>query len=286
MKSAISFYIIFFTINLSHAQCGSFLFEDIGYHPAQCRLYSYQSGQGVVYAEAIGGAEPYTYLWTNLSNGTTNSNTTWGGLNIGEYQIQVYDQLGCVLIDTVEVDSINPQPLFSLISDDFDTSGTVAFLPFEGQLEIESLYCHLAQPSFYNDTLFYWEVNGASAVPGFCDDPIIFTIEDEGFFTISLTEYNFNGCFATQTLTLEAVLPTYAPIANDVFFNLENKTMLIEWGSELPGNVYIVNSNGNVYSSTELIIGTNEVQLQNGLFFYSIINSKGEILKNGKAVIP
>jgi len=48
-------------------------------------LFDFQSGNGVVFAAATGGVPDYTYLWTNLETGDTEDNTTWGGLNPGNY---------------------------------------------------------------------------------------------------------------------------------------------------------------------------------------------------------
>jgi hypothetical protein len=57
----------------------SLYFVELGTEPAYCRLFSYQSGNGVVYAAAAGGNPDYTYLWTNLWNWSkfTKHNLGW-----------------------------------------------------------------------------------------------------------------------------------------------------------------------------------------------------------------
>ena len=94
----------------------SLYFTEIGTHPAYCRLNSWQSGNGVVFAAAGGGSPSYTYTWTNLQTQQTSNNTTWGGLNPGDYFVSVQDANFCLLTDTVTVDSLNPQADFGVTS--------------------------------------------------------------------------------------------------------------------------------------------------------------------------
>lgn len=132
----------------------SLYFSDFGYHPAYCRMYSYQNGNGVVYAAAGGGTPDYEYLWSNLETGQTSDNTTWGGLNPGTYQVVITDENGCVLTQQVEMDSLNPIADFDMTSPQFtsDYEGTaVADVIFINQ----SLY--YANPYDPNsDTTFFW----------------------------------------------------------------------------------------------------------------------------------
>ncbi|MBK6526177.1 MAG: hypothetical protein IPG07_11885 [Crocinitomicaceae bacterium] len=75
----------------------SMYFSEIGSHPAYCRMFSYQSGNGVVYAAAAGGTGNFTYNWINYSTDESTNNSTWGGLNPGDYTIFVVDDNGCIL---------------------------------------------------------------------------------------------------------------------------------------------------------------------------------------------
>ena len=85
----------------------SLSFSEFGAFPAYCRLFGYQSGNGVVFGSVTGGAGDFDYLWENLDNGETTENTTWGGLNPGNYRITVTDGNGCELSREIIVDSLN-----------------------------------------------------------------------------------------------------------------------------------------------------------------------------------
>jgi hypothetical protein len=103
---------------------------EFGMEPASCRLYYYQNGNGVVYAAATGGTPDYTYLWTNLSTGVTSDNSTWGGLNPADYMITVTDDNGCILTQTITLDSLNPIA-------DFDMSSLGFTIEWEGDAPLE-----------------------------------------------------------------------------------------------------------------------------------------------------
>ena len=91
-------------------------FSEIGYEPAYCRLYGYQVGNGQVFAAATGGTPDYTYQWENLGTAETSTNTTWGGLNPGDYEITVTDGNGCILTQVVTLDSVNPTAILDIQS--------------------------------------------------------------------------------------------------------------------------------------------------------------------------
>lgn len=206
----------------------SLYFVQLGYDPAYCRQFYYQSGNGVVYAAASGGTPDYTYLWTNLSNGTTTSNTTWGGLNPGDYQITVTDDNGCTLINTITVDSLNPIADFTLASPEFTAQyegNAVVNVHFENQ----SLY--YANPNDPNaDTTFFWHF-GFDGEPWILSEDVTETFDisytDNGDYTVCLVALNKNGCSDTACVLI-TVYDAFAftPInvftpdedgANDVF---------------------------------------------------------------------
>lgn len=93
-------------------------FAEIGYEPAYCRIYGYQIGNGQVYAAATGGTSDYTYLWTKLGTTppVTSVNSTWGGLNPGDYEMVVTDANGCLLTQVVTLDSVNPTAIADITS--------------------------------------------------------------------------------------------------------------------------------------------------------------------------
>jgi len=73
----------------------------------------------VVYAAAAGGTPDYSYGWTNLGTGAANGSTTWGGLNPGSYLITATDDNGCIITETIELDSLNPIADFDVTSPQF-----------------------------------------------------------------------------------------------------------------------------------------------------------------------
>ncbi len=208
-----------------------------GTDPAYCRLFGYQSGNGVVYAAAAGGTPDYTYLWTNLTTGTTSNNTTWGGLNPGNYQIEVTDDNGCVLTETITVDSLNPVADFTLSSPEFTAlyeGNAVVNVHFENQ----SL--NYANPNDPNaDTTFFWNFDFPDAWILSTDISETFDVSytQSGEYNVCLVALNKNGCSDTSCVLINIYDPfVFVPVnvftpgedgANDVF-SFDDKSSSIE----------------------------------------------------------
>ncbi|MCH2233914.1 MAG: gliding motility-associated C-terminal domain-containing protein, partial [Crocinitomicaceae bacterium] len=219
--------------------------------PAYCRQFGFQSGNGVVLAAATGGTPDYSYLWTNLGTGETNTSTTWGGLNPGTYQITVIDDLGCVLTETIEVDSVSPIAEFNILSDELDQffAGTAVVC---ADFVNESQY--FANPNNPNaDTTFFWTL-GFGESPYISQDynEVIDTCyTDAGVYEVCLVAINKNGCTDTtcKEITVFDVPVLVAPNVftpdgdgvNDVFTFNDKQTAIIEfeciifdrWGLEI-----------------------------------------------------
>lgn len=181
------------------------VFTEFDYEPAYCRMFSYQSGNGVVSAAATGGVASYAYEWLNVGTGQTSNNTTWGGLNPGTYQMTVTDAVGCTLVETIVLDSVNPIAAFTATSDDF-------YAPLEGTAPVcvdftnESQY--FANPNNpAADTTFFWQL-------GYPEMPWQIThdynqIMDtcyyaEAIHEVCLVAINKNGC--TDTACVEIIV--------------------------------------------------------------------------------
>lgn len=194
---AIFISVSYLSISHSFGQCASFHFDALGTSDAMCRTSSIQSGNGVVYTNATGGSPSYSYLWTNLQTGSTTTNQTWGGLNPGEYKIEVQDQIGCVLIDTIQVDSINPVASFNINSADLDGTLTGA-APVNVEFQNTSTGCAwIGDP--LNDDPIYWKL-GNSATYQISYDvymPVTATFNSESVQEICLAISNPNGCLDT-----------------------------------------------------------------------------------------
>ena len=173
-------------------------FTELGFHPAHCRLFDYQNGNGVVFAAAAGGTPGFTYLWDNLQDETTTENTTWGGLNPGDYRITVIDDNGCALTEIIQLDSVSPIADFDVISSSLnsDLQGTA---PIQVEFVNQSLYfSNEFDP--VNDTTFFWNLDEGNADWVFTDD--YFRIFDTtytvgGVYNVCLVALNNKGCADT-----------------------------------------------------------------------------------------
>lgn len=174
------------------------VFNDLDFVPSQCRLYSYQNGNGVVYASALGGTGALTYLWTNLGTGQTSTNSTWGGLNPGDYHISVQDGNGCFLVDTVKLDSVNPIASFDVTSAEFLTPGVC-----EGTAVVNVNFTNTSQN--YIDTndvnsvaTFFWTMDSTNSQPWYLTHDYLeqmdTTYGNAGVYPVCLQVINDNGC--------------------------------------------------------------------------------------------
>ncbi|MBN4072519.1 PKD domain-containing protein [Crocinitomix catalasitica] len=175
-------------------------FAEIGYEPAYCRIYDYQIGNGQVYAAAFGGVPSYTYLWTALpaaSPPDTSENTTWGGLNPGDYQMVVTDANGCTLTQVITLDSVNPTAILDLSSAQLNgaNQGTA-----EVCIELMNTSIYFANPlNPIADTSFWLSMD-------YPKDPYVLYQDDDfwltfdtcytegGQYNVCLKIQNKNGC--------------------------------------------------------------------------------------------
>ena len=183
--------------------------------PALCRVFSYQNGNGVVFGDATGGVPSYNYLWTNDETGETIVNTTWGGQNPGNFTLAVTDQNGCVVTESVYLDSINPEAIFTVVSDQLngDCQGTA---DVEVQFINESInFSDSLDP--LADTLFFWNLNSPNGGWEITDDYFYSpdtTYEAEGatyYMEVCLVAINKNDCKDTTCKTVTI----YEPISFD-----------------------------------------------------------------------
>lgn len=191
------------------------IFTEFGFEHAFCRLHEYQSGNGVVFGAATGGTPDYNYLWVNLANGEETVNSTWGGLNPGNYQLTATDANGCILQESMFLDSLNPIADFTVNSAQLNSD-------LQGTASVEviftnnsSNYANPNDPSA--DTTFFWNLN----TPGadwqishnfFETFDTIYGPEGQTYFVdVCLVAMNKNGC----TDTACKIITIYEPIAFD-----------------------------------------------------------------------
>ncbi len=215
-------------ITFDIVQPDELVFTELGYEPAFCRLYPYQSGNGVVYASAGGGTPDYTYVWENLATGETHNPTTWGGLNPGDYQITITDDAGCVLTQIVTMDSLNPIA-------DFDVASAELNSILEGTAVVCATFTNqsinFANPNDpLADTTFFWNLNTPEAQWILTHN--FFETFDTcysvgGTYIVCLVAQNKNGCVDTACKTITVFDPLeFGPVniftpnddgINDVF---------------------------------------------------------------------
>ena len=186
-------------IEYSITQPSELVFSEFGKDPAYCRLFGYQSGNGVVFAAAIGGTPDYDYLWENLDNGETSVNSTWGGLNPGNYRMTVTDANGCQLIQTVLLDSLNPISQFTVTIDQLKTDCD-AVVPVDINFTNQSLnYANPNDP--FADTTFLWNFNydiNPWVISHDINESYDITFTQSGTYDICLIALNKNGCKDTS----------------------------------------------------------------------------------------
>jgi gliding motility-associated-like protein len=200
-------------VNFTITEPEELVFAELGVEPAYCRLFPFQSGNGVVFAAATGGTPDYGYEWcgplpaTNPEYDCTD-NTTWGGLNPGDYQITVTDDNGCVLTQVITLDSLNPIAAFTPFGDGLDMSGEFC----HGLVPIDVSFSNESE-NFSNpndplaDTTFFWHFgyNGELWQINHDYSAILDTsYTEKGTYTVCLVAQNKNGC--TDTACTDLIL--------------------------------------------------------------------------------
>lgn len=258
------------------------VFSELGYEPALCRLYAYQVGNGQVYAAGVGGTPDYTYQWENLETAEVSVNTTWGGLNPGNYQMTLTDANGCSIVQVVTADSLNPVADFSVFSNELDVnlSGTsTVCVEFENG---SNGFALASDP--LADTSGWWNFDYPNTPWVLYNDSVGFfqlydTCYDKGgVYEVCLRIQNKNGCRDSVCKEITVYDPlTFVPVnvftpdgdgVNDVF-SFELKSVSV---AEFRATVF--NRWGNtVFDFTSITDGWNGEtasgrKCRDGVYFY------------------
>jgi hypothetical protein len=171
--------------------------------PSYCRTAGYQSGNGlvsVITSPDSAGVGNNTYQWLNTTNGDVSNNSTFVTRTPGWMVMTIKDGNDCAFVDSIYVDSLNPQADFLVISDDFTGPA-----PFEGTGPIKVKFDNLST-NFYqannpnSDTIFEWTLYNNDPITNnwFIStdyDENIDTIYDgEIVYQVCLVAKNFNDC--------------------------------------------------------------------------------------------
>ncbi|MBI3136167.1 MAG: hypothetical protein HYZ14_15945 [Bacteroidetes bacterium] len=257
---------------ISFSQCLNFQFAEIGYEPALCRTAAYQSGNGVVYAAATGGTEPYNYLWTDLQTGQTTNNTTWGGLNPGNYKVQVTDSTGCVLTEIVKVDSTLPIADFEISSVETDTAAG-EFLSAEVKLINKSVHCG-ELPIEWPDANYFWNVNGSAVwTNAYYTDPYVVEVTQPGFYQVCLIAQNNNHCQDTACKSISITAPVFENDLVQVFYASVTGQVSIELLTPETAYFNLVSVSGGTAVQLLLEPGTNSFEFDSGIYQYEIVST-------------
>ncbi|WP_027418750.1 hypothetical protein [Crocinitomix catalasitica] len=217
-----------FFLFLASAQ-ESLRFVELRSEPAQCRLYDFQSGNGVLYCAASGGVPDYSYSWLDIQTGVSFGSSFWGGVNTGYYEITVTDAVGTMIVDTVFVDSILPKALLDVASEDL-IGGPIYF---EGKIGSEVKFInesnlYLAEPapsrgvfffraSLHEDFKLYKVGEFEDSDYLNFDSPYIYSKAEEE--VAELIHFNRNGCSDTTRLFFKIIPNDPKPVISYV----ENK---------------------------------------------------------------
>lgn len=217
-------------IEFEITQPDELVFNELGFDPAYCRLFPYQSGNGVVYAAAGGGTPDYEYEWCGPAGPDEDctSSTTWGGRNPGFYTITITDDNGCILTQTIKLDSLNPIADFDVVSNELNSA-------LEGTAVVCAEYINQSE-NFANpnnpfaDTTFWWTMDNGNASWILSKDyfeTFDTCYADGGTYEVCLMVQNKNGCVDTTCKTITVFTPLdFTPIniftpdgdgINDVF---------------------------------------------------------------------
>ncbi len=235
----------------------SLYFNELGFFHSVCRnQIPFDNGQGQVYAAAAGGGNGtagtnYNYTWTEVATGATTTNSTWGNRNPGYYTVTAYNDLGCVITETIYLDSLSPIAAFDLTSPDFTS-------PYTGTAVVNITLENLSENYAFSedpnaDTTFIWTFGIEGETPYITSDIneiLNYSYTSAGIYEICLVVIeNLNGCQDTACQSIEVfdapflIVPNvFSPDGdgvNDVFFfpnqAIEefSATIFDRWGKEI-----------------------------------------------------
>lgn len=246
-------------------------------------------GYGQLFAIASGGENEdgdgtdFTFVWTENLTGETHNGSTWGGLDPGAYTIQLTNDLGCVITETIQLDSLSPLADFTISSPQF-TSDFVGTAPVVVTFQnLSENYGFANHPTYgdneFVDTLITWTF-GLADDPYITEDPsdIIRTYTEEGLYKVCLhIKENLNGCEDSTCIEIQIydqpnlIVPNvFTPGGggvNDEFFFPNQAivefscTIYDRWGKE----VYQFNNINDKWNGTN---SSNDKDCSAGVYFY------------------
>jgi hypothetical protein len=264
-------------------------FSTIGSEEAFCRTLSSQSGNGVIYAAGSGGTPPYTYEWKNLGDGQTTNNTTWGGLNPGDYQIIIWDAINDSVVQTLFLDSINPASSFNVISSGLTAQGNDLYWGDVGvQVQFESTATGVYNFNDPNaDTSVFWQMTQ------FEDwySTFIFATEEYtynygGTWAMSLVAVNSNGCSDTAKahIWLNGAAGMDETNSSKVYYWQNKLHLIVDEIGDYSFNLYDLSGKLIVGATFNEAFHSDLISEQSGIYLISV--EKGDqVILNERIVI-
>lgn len=277
-------FLIFFIVagNMSFSQL-PLQFSQIGSEPALCRTASYQSGNGVVYAEAIGGQGSITYLWENVSTGQSTSNSTWGGLNVGLYRCTVYDSVGTFIVQNVYLDSINPEAIFEWHSPQLnDFFGLLV-----GEVPVYIDVINTSQMTFacpgFCEPIYEWKLGsqGWTGPVDYNSPPTANFSESNPVTTeICLATWNKNLCYDTLCIGMNLILPTQYVDNGPLLIFSNAQANQLQMFNPLSGNYTLkfYDQSGYLIETKEMVDAESEIDFYHpsGIYIVHVVDIQTE----------
>ena len=285
-------FTLFFGLFMTISTYSQMYFSDIGSDPSYCRTQGYQAGSGVVWAAASGGQAPYTYLWEQLGTANTSSNTTWAARVPGQYKITVTDGNSAILIDTVEVDSINPVANFAVSGSSITGAGVLFYGTAPVNVTFDNLSTGVVIPNDpLSDTIFFWQFTQFDTW-NFVDtyNSQNYNYNFAGYYGVSLVAQNKNACTDTAYVQIFLDGPAGLEKTEEDNFNIFRSDENISasfFGNSEQKEIVFYDLSGKIIKK-EQFFGENATfswEAGIGTYLYECRDSKsGEILAKGKFV--
>ncbi len=292
MKKLIILFSILLIETLGCAQ--TLAIDSISKVPSICRVVTFQAGRGSLSVHASGGTTPYTYLWEKIGTTQNFTNQTWTNLNPGTFKITVTDNVGAMVTDTVQLDSINPTASFSVVSSALtpsgnDFAGTVpAYVEFINQSYNMTNANHLD-----HDTIFIWRLSQAASYFFSLDisEIIDTTYATTGTWEVSLSTRNSNDCADTARTFITLGNLGVEGVSSEDFYLAPIGQSQIKIGAINNVNGEIIRvftlTGAQVYEGT---LQSNEsiihLAAEKQMYIYEILNASGSgILSKGKFLL-
>lgn len=272
------FILLFGSFKISFSQCETLHFEELGYEPAYCRTTSYQTGNGVVYASAV-GTGPCTYQWTNLQTGQTTNNTTWGGLNVGDYKIVATDSIGCSISEIVKVDSINPDANFEVELIDIDTTSAGYYSAEIILTNTSDDLLNIAWPDPFEEPYYFWKAEAdTNWTAKHFWETYSTAVSTPGFYEVCLVATNKNFCTDTICKSITISPAVFEEDSVNLYYSSVTGDVSVELLLNEAVYFNLVEINGGASFQYLLQPGINTFQLDAGIYAYEIISFDATVL--------